>query len=226
MSDECKQWRKDRRTELLARRREITEADRRQWNASITRLLIEGFPLLRSMALGFYWPMESEFDPRFATRHFRDHGATLALPVVVRRNTPLQFREWHPGAVVVKGVFDLPMPSETPVVRPQALLIPPIGFDAEGYRLGYGGGYFDRTLATLTPHPLKIGVGFEVSRIPTIHPQPHDVPMDFIVTESGIYRVDSDGLLLVSSRKAADSASAILSSRAAVSLPGVSMNAD
>ena len=138
-----------------------------------------------------------------------------ALPVVVQKGAPLQFREWYPGAIVVKGVFDLPMPSETPVVRPKALFIPPVGFDAQGYRLGYGGGYFDRTLAALTPHPLKIGVAFDLSRIPTIRPQPHDVPMDFIVTESGIYQVVSNRLLQVSPRHAEDSASTVLSERAA-----------
>ena len=215
MSEECKQWRKERRAELLSRRRAITDAERSQWNASITRLLIEGFPFLRSMTLGFYWPFQGEFDPRFATRHFRKHSATTALPVVVQKGAPLQFREWYPGAIVVKGVFDLPMPSETRVVRPQALLIPPVGFDAQGYRLGYGGGYFDRTLVALTPHPLKIGVAFELSRIPTIRPQPHDVPMDFIVTESGIYQVVGDRLLQVSPRHAEDSASTVLSERAA-----------
>ncbi len=111
MSEECKQWRKERRAELLSRRRAITDAERSQWNASITRLLIEGFPFLRSMTLGFYWPFQGEFDPRFATRHFRKHSATSALPVVVQKGAPLQFREWYPGAIVVKGVFDLPMPS-------------------------------------------------------------------------------------------------------------------
>jgi 5-formyltetrahydrofolate cyclo-ligase len=215
MSEECKQWRKERRAELLSRRHAITDAERSQWNASITRLLIEGFPFLRSMTLGFCWPIQGEFDPRFATHYFRKHGATAALPVVVQKGAPLQFREWYPGAIVVKGVFDLPMPSETPVVRPKALFIPPVGFDAQGYRLGYGGGYFDRTLAALTPHPLKIGVAFDLSRIPTIRPQPHDVPMDFIVTESGIYQVVSNRLLQVSPRHAEDSASTVLSERAA-----------
>jgi 5,10-methenyltetrahydrofolate synthetase len=82
----------------------------------------------------------------------------------------------------------------TQAVTPGALLIPPIGFDAQGYRLGYGGGYFDRTLASLDPQPLKIGVAFELSRIETIRPQPHDIPMDFIVTEAGIHRVGPGGL--------------------------------
>lgn len=90
---------------------------------------------------------------------------------------------------MTKGVFDLPVPDGTMVVQPQALLIPPVAFDTRGYRLGYGGGYFDRTLASMTPQPLKIGVAFELSRIATIYPQCHDVAMDFIVTEARIYHV-------------------------------------
>ena len=192
--DDIKQWRKVQRAELLARRRAVTRAQHRQWNASITQLLTEGFPILQVMAVSFYWPFQGEFDPRFAIRQLRTRGATAALPVVVQKGTPLQFREWWPGAPVTKGVFDLPVPDGTAVVRPQALLIPPVGFDAEGYRLGYGGGYFDRTLALMRPQPLKIGVAFELSRIATTHPQPHDVPMDFIVTEAGIHHVNKNGL--------------------------------
>ena len=80
----------------------------------------------------------------------------------------------------------MPIP-QTEAVVPDVLLMPPVGFDADGYRLGYGGGFFDRTLAAAAPHPLKIGLAREASRIDTIHPQPHDVPMDFVVTERGIH---------------------------------------
>jgi 5,10-methenyltetrahydrofolate synthetase len=153
-----------------------------------------GFPILKSMVVGFCWPFQREFDSRFAIREFRRQGAVAALPVVVQRGAPLQFRQWWPGAPVARGVFDLPVPDGTAVVQPQALLIPPVGFDAQGYRLGYGGGYFDRTLAMISPQPLKIGVAFELSRIATIHPQSYDVPMDFIVTETGISHVGKDGL--------------------------------
>lgn len=92
------------------------------------------------------------------------------------------------GCVTRPGVFDLPVPIEGEVVVPDAVLVPPVGFDRLGYRLGYGGGYFDRTLAALSPRPIAIALAREVSRIETIHPQPHDVPMDFIVTETGIHK--------------------------------------
>lgn len=188
------QWRKARRSELLSRRVAVTADRHCRWNKTITQLLAEGFPVLQGMLVGFYWPYQGEFDPRFAIRRLRECGARAALPAVVQKSAPLQFREWWPGAHMTKGVFGLPVPDGTGVVRPEALLIPPVGFDSQGYRLGYGGGYFDRTLAAMVPQPLKIGVAFELSRIPTIYPQSHDVPMDFIVTEAGVHHVSEHGL--------------------------------
>ncbi len=200
MPDTIRQWRKARRAELLAQRGAVPTNERRAWNEAITSSLLEGFPLLQQLVVGFYWPFKGEFDPRFAIHAWRGGGATAALPVVVRKGAPLQFREWWPGVSTAKGVFDLPVPLGTKVVTPQALLIPPIGFDPDGYRLGYGGGYFDRTLAALSPQPLKIGVAFELSRMSSIQPQPHDIPMDFIVTESGIHIVGPGGLELARDR--------------------------
>jgi 5,10-methenyltetrahydrofolate synthetase len=191
---EIKEWRRAERARLVALRTAVTEADHRHWSAAITAALIDGFPQINRMTIGLYWPFKGEFDTRYAIHHWRTRGARAALPVVVEKAAPLEFREWWPGAPMTKGVYDLPIPEGTAVVVPQALLIPPIGFDARGYRLGYGGGYFDRTLAALDPKPLRIGVAFEISRIATIHPQPHDIPMDFIVTEAGIHRMTAEGL--------------------------------
>ena len=129
-------------------------------------------------------------------RCFKRDGARLGLPVVVQKGAPLQFREWWPGVSMRAGVLGLPVPNGTACLTPQVLLVPLLGFDTMGYR-GLGGGYFDRTLAALDPQPLKIGVGFELSRMSNMHPQPHDVPMDFIVTEAGVHRMETGGLVLV-----------------------------
>jgi 5-formyltetrahydrofolate cyclo-ligase len=194
MPDPIKRWRAQQRAELLARRMAIPQAQRRQWDTAITALLLQGFPMLRGAVVGIYWPIKGEFDPRFALRRLRASGARAALPVVVRKGAPLEFRAWWPGVATTKGVYELPIPCATELLRPDALLIPPIGFDAMGYRLGYGGGFYDRTLAAMSPQPLKIGVAFELSRIATIEPQPHDIAMDYVVTEQGIYRVGCNGL--------------------------------
>ncbi len=194
VNGDIRKWRKSERVDLLERRMAISQVDFRRWNTSITHFLIQGFPVLRQMAVGFYWPFRGEVDARFAVRQLREHGAVAALPIVVGKELPLQFREWWPGAPMTSGAYNVPVPEGTTIVQPQALLIPPLGFDIQGYRLGYGSGYFDRTLACMTPQPLKIAVAFELSRIATIHPQRHDVAMDFIVTEAGIHGVTRNGL--------------------------------
>jgi len=89
---------------------------------------------------------------------------------------------------MTKGIWDIPIPKERAVVMPDAVLVPLVGFDPCGFRLGYGGGYFDRTLAAARPRPYAIGLGYEDSVLPTIFPQPHDIPMDLIVTDRGIHR--------------------------------------
>lgn len=185
-SSDLKQWRALQRAELLGRRIAVPEARRRLWTQAITRRLLDDFPMLRGMVVGCYWPFKGEFDPRHAAHELRGAGARIALPVVVQKNAPLQFREWWPGAPMTKGVWDIPIPDATELLEPQALLIPPVGFDAAGYRLGYGGGFYDRTLAAMQPRPLAIGVGYELSRMPTIRPQPYDIAMDFVVTETGV----------------------------------------
>jgi 5-formyltetrahydrofolate cyclo-ligase len=106
----------------------------------------------------------------------------LALPVVIAKATPLIFRPWHPGAPMARGVWDIPVPASGEPVEPDTLLVPLLGFDAEGYRLGYGGGFYDRTIAAMAIRPRTIGVGFACGRLSTIRPQPYDVRMDVIVT--------------------------------------------
>ncbi len=123
----------------------------------------------------------------FAEHHIAA-GGRAALPVVAGRGRPLAFCEWRPGCAMREGPLGIPYPANGSEARPELLLIPLLGFDALGYRLGYGGGYYDRTLAAADPKPRTIGVGLELGRLATIHPQEHDVPMDCIVTEAGVWR--------------------------------------
>jgi len=120
-----------------------------------------------------------------------------ALPVVVAPKQPLAFREWHPGVELAKGPLDIPFPVDSPPVTPDAVLVPMNGWDLGGYRLGYGGGFFDRTLASLAKKPVVIGTSYEFGRLDTIHPQPWDIPMDYVVTERGVYRRDAEGLVFL-----------------------------
>ena len=153
---------------------------------------------MQNSVVGFCWPHRGEYDPRPAMNYFREHGATLALPEIVNKHEALRFRKWWPEAPMKIGAYDIPVPDNTDPVTVGAVITPMIGFDQLGFRLGYGGGYFDRTLVAIVPRPLAIGVAFEILRLSSVHPQPHDIPMDFIVTEAGIYRVTRIGLDLIS----------------------------
>ncbi len=138
--------------------------------------------------IGFCWPYRNEYDARHLLALLRRQGTVTALPLVVGPGAPLEFHEWHPGVPMQPGVLGIPHPVGTARLEPDTFLIPVVGFDAQGYRLGYGGGYFDRTLAAREKPARKIALGYEALFVDTIHPQPHDIPMDFVVTERGVYR--------------------------------------
>ncbi|MDW5318365.1 5-formyltetrahydrofolate cyclo-ligase [Rhizobium sp. PL01] len=110
----------------------------------------------------------------------------LRVPMVTEKNKPLTFRSWRAGDELIRGVLNIPVPLHGEELQAELVIAPVVGFDALCYRLGFGGGYFDRTLAVLHPKPLVIGVGFDFQEIDTIRPQHHDIPMDAIVTDGGI----------------------------------------
>ena len=159
--------------------------------------LWRAFPGLAGTTLAFCWPIRKEYDARGLVQRFREQGAVTALPVVVAPGQPLVFREWHPGVALASGPLGIPYPVDSPLVVPTAALVPMNGWDEAGYRLGYGAGFFDRTLASLPKKPVVIGVSYELARIRTIHPQPWDIPMDWVVTERGVYRRDPEGLVFL-----------------------------
>jgi 5-formyltetrahydrofolate cyclo-ligase len=187
-----RELRKAWRAERLARRAALTFHDRQRYAESLTAHLLASLDMQRFGVLAFYWPIRGELDLRdFARRHV-EGGGEVALPVVVEKGAPVEFWRWRPGGSLRRGFWNIPVPVDRDPVVPDALLIPLVGHDADGYRLGYGGGYYDRTLAALTPRPLCIGVGYDESALETIRPQPHDVPMDWIVTERRARRVGRD----------------------------------
>ncbi len=181
-------WRRARRAELTARRRALDSDSRAQASAAISTHLAALLAERKAGVLGLYWPIRGEFDPRPLAPGLIASGWRLALPVVAEKRAPLIFRSWTPTSPMERGVWGIPVPKEGAALRPAAVLAPLVGFDAAKYRLGNGGGYFDRTLATLAPKPYAIGVGFELGRLPTIHPRAHDMAMDAIVTEAGVIR--------------------------------------
>jgi 5-formyltetrahydrofolate cyclo-ligase len=185
---ELRAWRRLERQRLLARRTSVPPAERRVRGEAIEAKL-QGLLVGRpGIVLGVYWPFQAEFDPRPLIDWVIAQGSSVALPVVIDKKGPLEYRAWRPGEKLVDGVWNIPIPDKREVVIPHAVLAPLVGFDRQCYRLGYGGGYFDRTLAALNPRPSAIGVGFELSQIETIYPQTFDIPMEMIVTEAQIRR--------------------------------------
>lgn len=187
-------WRKDQRRALIARRMAVDAATLERWRLAMDRHIERGFPGLAKGVLGFCWPYRNEYDARHLAARLRRAGAITALPVVVAPRAPLVFREWHPGMMLEKGPLGIPYPANSRELQPDTVLLPMVGFDAAGYRLGYGAGYFDRTMAALARRPMLIGVAHELARMETIFPQAHDIAVDWIVTERGIYRRDAGAL--------------------------------
>jgi 5,10-methenyltetrahydrofolate synthetase len=171
-------------------------------------ILERSFPGLARCRFAFCWPIKGEYDARHLARTLRARGALTALPVVVAPRTPLIFREWHPGVDMAKGALNIPYPVGSAEIIPQAVLLPMNGWDPQGYRLGYGAGFFDRTLASLPKRPLTIGVTYELAKMDTIHPQSWDIPLDYVVTERGVYRRESgrdEGLAFLGEPEPGDS---------------------
>jgi 5-formyltetrahydrofolate cyclo-ligase len=179
-------WRKAERQRLLEARAAISFEERRAHTERITAGLDRAVGAVSGRTVSAYWPIRSEPDLRPWLARVSAQGGICALPVVVEPRRPLIFRAWHPGARMERGFWNIPVPADGEEVMPDVVIAPVVGFDRSNYRLGYGGGFFDRTLAAMALKPRIIGVGYAQAEIPTIHPQPHDIAMDVIVTERGV----------------------------------------
>jgi 5-formyltetrahydrofolate cyclo-ligase len=138
-----------------------------------------------------YWPIRDELDIRRLLTGLTDQGIRCALPVIDRRDKPLQFRQWQPGLELVQRSFGLSEPpDEARVLTPRILLVPLLAVDSAGHRLGYGGGYYDRTLINLRQSVpiVAIGIGFEVQRVADVPYDGRDAALDWVVTEKSVYR--------------------------------------
>jgi len=135
-----------------------------------------------------YWPIQGEPDLRGWMESIILRGAQVALPIVVEKHKPLTFKTWAPGEKLEEGIWKIPVPVHGHPAIPEIVIAPLVAFDSHLYRLGYGGGFFDRTLAIFSVKPLVIGVGYEFTKILSIFPQPYDFPMDLIVTEDRIHK--------------------------------------
>ena len=175
-------WRAAERQRLIALRLALPSSERAEHSRLVAEDLYRLIPRNADTIVSLYWPFRGEPDLRPVMHWARSAGLRAALPVVVAKGQPLVFRDWTPESRFERGVWNIPFPADGDVVTPSVVVAPLVGFDPAGYRLGYGGGFFDRTLAGMPMKPLVIGVGRPTQQISTIYPQPHDIPMDWIVT--------------------------------------------
>lgn len=171
------------RCALKDKRRGLDPATKAQWDAHISAQLLRWWRQSKVPALGVYWPLFGEPDLRSAYFELAEAGVRLALPVVVARDAALAFAAWTPGETMIRDGMGVAVPGDLHLVaRPAALLVPCLGFNAQNFRLGYGGGYYDRTLAE-EPRPQTLGVAYAHQQA-QFAGDAHDVALDFIVTEA------------------------------------------
>ena len=185
---DVRRWRKSERVRLT----KIRKAQDRHVSRSSDRNIISDLKKVMGDVKGLvivgYWPIPGEPNIRPLFEYIEAHGGKLALPVVIEKKQPLIFRSWTKGDPLVRGVWNIPVPSEhKKQVLPDIVITPLVGFDSQCHRLGNGGGYYDRTFEKILLKPKIIGVGYSFCELPTIYPQWHDIAMDIIITEKGCY---------------------------------------
>jgi 5-formyltetrahydrofolate cyclo-ligase len=181
--ERLRNWREHARQKLLAQRQQMRSYTRRARGEIAKRRLQECVALSSFSSLGIYWPIRAEIDFRDVGTRYAQAGGQLGLPVALDRSRSMEFWSWQPGASMARGLWNIPIPETCDPMVPAALIVPLLGFDADGYRLGYGSGFYDRWLAQSKPQPFCIGLAYDDAFLPTIRPQAHDVAMDMIVTD-------------------------------------------
>jgi 5-formyltetrahydrofolate cyclo-ligase len=181
--DEIRAWRRQVRDGLIRHRLGLGHTVRNAQGDKAKQRLRQHIDLRKYESIGMYWPIRGEIDVRDLADEHVAAGGGLGLPVVVNAGAPVEFWRWRPGAPLRPGVWNIPVPEERDLLIPDALVIPLVGFDQSRFRLGYGGGYYDRTLAAAARRPFCIGLGYASGELPSICPQPHDIAMDVIVTD-------------------------------------------
>ena len=180
------------RKELLQRRADMPA---RLLRADLLQQVMRIWLVGRTDAvIGAYWPIKGEFDPLPALHRWKEDGELLdqpvlrriGLPVVDRTHKTMTFHAWYPGCPMEEDAYGIPKPKDTELINPTLLFVPCVGYGPGGYRLGYGGGFYDRMLASLEPRPFTVGLGFAVGFVPDLEPEPHDIPLDTVLNDYGV----------------------------------------
>ena len=180
------------REALIAQRLELPDRlERADLLQRVMRIWLVGRP---DTVIGAYWPIKGEFDPLPALHRWKEDGELqggpqrkrIGLPVVNKLHKTMTFHAWYPGCPMEEDAYGILKPKATELVAPTLLFVPCVGYAAGGYRLGYGGGFYDRMLATLEPKPFTVGLGFTQSYLDEFEHEAHDVPLDAILNDTGV----------------------------------------
>ena len=191
-NSELAQEKKALRAALIEQRNQLPDRQARaDLLQRVMRIWLVGRP---DIVIGAYWPIKGEFDPLPALHRWKEDGELLdqpqprriGLPVVNKENHTMTFHAWYPGCPMEEDAYGIPKPKDTEVITPTLLFAPCVGYGPGGYRLGYGGGFYDRMLASLSPKPFSVGLGFGMGFLPDFEPEPHDVPLDAILNDYGV----------------------------------------
>ena len=179
-----KNSKQDLRRALLDARNALRISVRKEWDDAICRHVIRHLQSNPMRSLGVYLPIRNEPDLRGLYDFLSARKVRLSLPCVTDKNAALRFSEWRPGDPLIAGAYDIPIPEKPSVCVPEAVLAPCVGFTRSRHRIGYGGGFFDRTLEQY-PELYSIGIAY-VCQLTDFEPDARDVPLRCIVTEDGI----------------------------------------
>ncbi len=190
-NSEQAQVKKALRSALIAQRSQLP--DRLQREDLLQRAMRIWLVGRTDIVIGAYWPIKGEFDPLPALHRWKEDGELLeqpeprriGLPVVNKETRSMSFHAWYPGCPMEEDAYGIPKPKDTEIITPTLVFAPCVGYGPGGYRLGYGGGFYDRMLASLSPKPVSVGLGFGMGFLPDLEPEAHDMPLDAILNEYG-----------------------------------------
>ncbi len=180
------------RNKVKARRARLVGGDRTEAAAKAAEHFLNSVPFAETDVIGLFWPIRDEIDSKPLMLKLMEKGQTVCLPVTAGDGEPLVFRIWEPDAPLFEAGFGTLAPGAlAPEAAPDVLVIPLLGFDGVGTRLGYGRGYYDKTIAAFATRPLVVGYAFAVQELNDIPREDHDIPLDMLVTETGVRRFDN-----------------------------------
>ncbi len=185
-SDKQSDQREALRPKLIAARQALPDRlERAVQLQSVLRVWLVSRP---EKTIGAYWPIKGEFDPLPAMYRWGegDEARRIGLPVVDKAAGSLRFHVWYPGCPMEPDAYDIPKPKGTEVFEPELLLLPCVGYGPGGVRLGYGGGFYERTAAAIRPRPKTVGLCYSNGFLPFLRARPDDLPLDALLTDDGV----------------------------------------